>query len=54
MKSGNKLLIDLGGVANRIEIKLGIYYNSTLVPEDYIDFTRTSKQTGLEYKLFDY
>lgn len=54
MKAGNKSLIDLGGVANRIEIKLDIYDNSTLVPEYYIDFTRTSKQTGLEYKLFNY
>lgn len=54
MKAVIKSLLDLGGVANRKEIKRDIYDNSTLIPEDYIDFTRTSKQTGAEYKPFNY
>ena len=54
MKAVIKSLIDLGGVAKRKEVKRDIYDNSTLIPEDYIDFTRQSKQTGNEYKPFDY
>lgn len=54
MKAIIKSLLDIGGVANRKEIKRDIYDNSTLIPEDYIDFTRASKQTGAEYKPFSY
>ncbi|GEK91236.1 restriction endonuclease [Alkalibacterium kapii] len=54
MKAIIKSLLDLGGVADRKEIKRDIYDNSTLIPEDYIDFTRASKQTGAEYKPFSY
>lgn len=54
MKAVIKSLLDLGGVANRKEIERDIYDNSTLIPEDYIDFTRTSKQKGNKYKPFDW
>lgn len=54
MKAVIKSLTDLGGVAKRKVIKRDIYDNSTLIPEDYIDYTRQSKQTGNEYKQFDY
>lgn len=54
MKAVLKSLIDLGGIAERKDIKRDIYDNSTLIPEDYIDYTRQSKQTGNEYKPFDY
>ena len=54
MKAVIKSLTDLGGVEKRKEVKRNIYDNSTLIPEDYIDYTRKSKQTGNEYKPFDY
>lgn len=40
MKAVIKSLIDLGGVAKRKEVIRDIYDNSTLIPEDYIDYTR--------------
>ncbi|AQS53422.1 Mrr restriction system protein [Jeotgalibaca dankookensis] len=54
MKAVIKSLTDLGGIEKRKEVKRNIYDNSTLIPEDYIDYTRKSKQTGNEYKPFDY
>jgi len=54
MKAVIKSLTDLGGIAKRKEVKRDIYDNSTIIPEDYIDYTRQSKQTGNEYKPFDY
>ncbi|MDT2761435.1 restriction endonuclease [Aerococcus urinaeequi] len=54
MKAVLKSLIDLGGIAERKDIKRDIYDNSTLIPEDYIDYTSKSKQTGNEYKPFNY
>ena len=54
MKAVIKSLTDLGGIEKRKEVKRYIYDNSTLIPEDYIDYTRKSKQTGNEYKPFDY
>lgn len=54
MKAVIKSLTDLGGVAKRKEVKRDIYDNSSIIPEDYIDYTRQSKQTGKEYKPFDY
>ena len=50
MKAVIKSLTDLGGIEKRKEVKRNIYDNSTLIPEDYIDSTRKSKQTGNEYK----
>ena len=54
MRAVIKSLTDLGGVAKRKEVKRDIYDNSPIIPEDYIDYTRQSKQTGKEYKPFDY
>lgn len=54
MRAVIKSLTDLGGVAKRKEVKRDIYDNSKIIPEDYIDYTRRSKQTGNEYKPFDY
>lgn len=54
MKAVIKSLIDLGGVAKRKEVKRDIYDNSTLIPEDYIDYVRRSKKTGNEYRPFNY
>lgn len=54
MKAVIKSLTDLGGVAKRKEVKRYIYDDSTIIPENYIDYTRQSKQTGNEYKPFDY
>ena len=54
MKAVLKSLMDLGGVSERKEVKRDIYDNSTLIPEDYIDYMRKSKQTGNEYKPFNY
>lgn len=54
MKAVIKSLNDLGGIAERKDIKRDIYDNSKLIPEDYIDFTRQSKKTGAKYKPFNY
>lgn len=54
MKAVIKSLTDLGGIAKRKEVKRDIYDNSTIIPEDYIDYTSQSKQTGNKYKPFDY
>lgn len=54
MKAVLKSLMDLGGIGKRKEVKRYIYDNSTIIPEGYIDFTRKSKQTGNEYKPFNY
>ncbi|MDE1549838.1 Mrr restriction system protein [Jeotgalibaca caeni] len=54
MKAILKSLIDLGGVAERKEIRRDIYDNSPIVPEDYIDYYRISKQTGNKYKPFNW
>src|SRR5699024_1708269 len=54
MRAAIKSLTDVGGVAKRKEVKRDIYDNSPIIPEDYIDYTRHSKQTGKEYKPFDY
>lgn len=54
MKAVIKSLTDLGGIAKRKEVKRDIYDNSTIIPEDYIDYTRQSKQTGNKYNPFDY
>lgn len=54
MKSVIKSLNDLGGIAERKDIKRDIYDNSKLIPEDYIDYTRESKKTGTKYKPFNY
>lgn len=54
MKAVIKSLNDLGGTAERKDIKRDIYDNSKLIPEDYIDYKRTSKKTGAEYKPFNY
>src|SRR5699024_7752656 len=54
MKAVIKTLNDLGGIAERKDIKRDIYDNSKLIPEDYIDYTRQSKKTGTKYKPFNY
>lgn len=54
MKAVIKALNELGGVESRKEVKRYLYDNSSLIPEDYIDFTRKSKKTGAEYKPFNY
>lgn len=54
MKAVIKSLNDLGGIAERKDIKRDIYDNSKLIPEYYIDFTRQSKKTGAKYKPFNY
>lgn len=54
MKAVIKSLNDLGGIAERKDIKRDIYDNSKLIPEDYIDYTRQSKKTGAKYKPFNY
>ena len=54
MKAVLKTLNDLGGIAERKDIKRDIYDNSKLIPEDYIDYTRQSKKTGTKYKPFNY
>ena len=54
MKAVIKTLNDLGGIAERKDIKRDIYDNSKLIPEDYIDYTRQSKKTGAKYKPFNY
>lgn len=54
MKAIIKSLNDLGGIAERKDIKRDIYDNSKLIPEDYIDYTRQSKKTGTKYKPFNY
>lgn len=54
MKAIIKTLNDLGGIAERKDIKRDIYDNSKLIPEDYIDYTRQSKKTGTKYKPFNY
>lgn len=54
MKAVIKSLTNLGGFAERKDLKRDIYDNSTIIPEEYIDYTRQSKQTGTKYKPFDY
>lgn len=54
MKAIIKSLIELGGIASRKEIKRDIYDNSTLIAEDYMDYTRISENSGRTYKPFDY
>src|SRR5699024_6864734 len=53
MKAILTSLLDLGGVATRKAIKRDIYDNSTIIPEDYMDYVRTAK-SGNEYKPFDF
>lgn len=53
MKAILTSLLDLGGVATRKAIKRDIYDNSTIIPEDYMDYVKTSK-SGTEYKPFHF
>ncbi|WP_153832545.1 Mrr restriction system protein [Fundicoccus ignavus] len=54
MKAIINSLNDIGGIAERKDIKRDIYENSKLIPEDYIEYLRQSKKTGAKYKPFNY
>ena len=44
MKAIINSLNDIGGIAERKDIKRDIYENSKLIPEDYIEYLRQSKK----------
>lgn len=49
-----RCLLSLGGEASKKEVVRDLILTSETIPEDYIEYTRVSKQTGKSYKPFDY
>ena len=52
MRAILKSLIDLGGIADRKEIKRDINDNSDIIPKDFIDYSPTSERTSKKYNPF--
>lgn len=49
-----RCLLSLGGEASKKEIVKELILTSETIPEDYIEYTRVSKQSGKSYKPFNF